>query len=435
MVSLKDDPAKLISAAVDLLRDELFGYCQELVRIPSLPGEEQKAQLLVAAKLSEQNLEVDTVHSKLDELKDHPAFCDDGVSFEDRINVVGRWRGSAGNGNGTDDDASSLILNGHIDVVPVGNQELWDDSPWSGRIKDGNLYGRGSCDMKSGISAGIFAVKALQSVGFSPQKDVLIESVIGEESGGVGTLTSIVKGYRADAAIIMEPTQLRICPVQAGALTFRIKVPGQSIHASMRRSGVSAIEKFYQILDAANRLEQKRHRSYHHPLYEDPLGIAPINFGTVRGGEWHSTVPNEVIVEGRYGVLPGESNAAAREIFAAAIQDVAASDPWLKVNPPILEWFEGQFESGETDLGEPIIQLLAGSHRDLVGSEPQLQGVPYGSDLRLFTNHLKIPAVLYGPGNVVNAHTVNEFIRLEEVVTCAKVLALTIYRSCGGGEL
>ena len=168
---------------------------------------------------------------------------------------MGRWRGSASNGNlNRTAEARSLILNGHVDVVPVGNQELWDDSPWSGKIREGKLYGRGSCDMKSGMSAGMFAVKALQSVGFSPQKDVLIESVIGEESGGVGTLTSIVKGYKADAAIIMEPTRLRICPVQAGALTFRIKVPGQSIHASMKKSGVSAIEKFYQILDAANRL-------------------------------------------------------------------------------------------------------------------------------------------------------------------------------------
>jgi acetylornithine deacetylase len=428
------DPAKQISEAADLLRDELFGFCQSLVQIPSLPGEEQKAQLFVASKLRELNLEVETVRSIFDELKDHPAFCDDGVSFDDRINVVGRWRGfppEQGNGDRT----LSLILNGHVDVVPVGKQELWHDSPWSGKIIDGKLYGRGSCDMKSGLAAGIFAIKTLQSLGFSPQQDVLIESVIGEESGGVGTLTSIVKGYRADAAIIMEPTRLMMCPAHAGALTFRIKVAGQAIHASMKRSGVSAIEKFYPILDAANELERRRHQSYHNPLYADPLGIAPISFGTVKGGEWHSTVPNEVIVEGRYGVLPGESTAAAREIFAEAIQSVAANDPWLRENPPVLEWFEGQFESGETDLREPIVKLLAGSHRDIVGNEPQLQGVPYGSDLRLFTNHGNIPAILYGPGDVAQAHSVNEYVPLDEVLNCAKVLALTIYRTCGGGKL
>src|SRR6185369_2169485 len=287
--------------------------------------------------------------------------------------------------------------------------ELWDESPWSGRINDGKLYGRGSCDMKSGLAAGIFAVQALQQLGYTPPKDVLIESVIGEESGGVGTLTSIVKGYRADAAIIMEPTRLMMCPAHAGALTFRLKVPGQAIHASMKRSGVSAIEKFYCILEAANELERQRHQSYHNPLYPDPLGIAPISFGTVRGGEWHSTVPNEVVVEGRYGVLPGESRETAREIFAETIESVSVNDPWLKDNRPVLEWFEGQFESGETDVRDPIFELLAGSHRDVVGKAPQVQGVPYGSDLRLFTNHGKMPAILYGPGDVANAHSVNEY--------------------------
>ena len=426
------DPLKLISDAVDQLRDELFGFCQSLVRIPSLPGEEQEAQLFIASKLEEVNLQVEILRSNRDELEDHPAFCDDGVSFADRINVIGRWCGMSEGVNG---NARSLILNGHVDVVPVGNLDLWDDPPWSGKIEDGKLYGRGSCDMKSGIAAAIFAVKALQSIGFTPQKDVLIESVIGEESGGVGTLTSIVKGYRADAAIIMEPTRLMICPVQSGALTFRIKVPGQAAHASMKRSGVSAIEKFYPILDAVNELEQRRHQSFHHPLYEDPMGVAPIAFGTVKGGDWHSTVPNEVIVEGRYGVLPGESNEAAREILVETLERVAAGDPWLKNNPPVLEWFEGQFESGETDVLEPIIPLLSNSHREIVGSEPQLHGVPYGSDLRLFTNHGKIPAVLYGPGDVAHAHTVNEFIPLDEVLTCAKVLALTIHRTCGGSAL
>jgi len=432
-VSSMSHPVKLISSAVDRLRDELVGFCQKFVQIPSLPGEEQQAQMFVASKLIELGLEVDTIHSHFDELKNHPAFCDDGIPFDERINVVGRWRPGTQNNGHT--NARSLILNGHVDVVPVGNQNLWNDSPWSGIIKDGNLYGRGSCDMKSGVAAGIFAVQALQNLGFTPQNDVLIESVIGEESGGVGTLTSIVKGYRADAAVIMEPTSLMMCPVQAGALTFRIKVPGQAIHASMKRSGVSAIEKFYQILDAVNELEQKRHRNYHHPLYDDPMGIAPISFGTITGGDWHSTVPNEVIVEGRYGVFPGESSAAAREVLAEVIREVESNDPWLRDNPPVLEWFEGQFESGETDVKEPIIGLLADSHRDIAGSKPKLNGVPYGSDLRLFTNHGKIPAVLYGPGDVAQAHTVNEFIPLEEVVTCTKVLALTIYRMCGASGL
>lgn len=412
---------------MDSLQDELFGFAQRLIQIPSLSGAEQNVQEFVAAKLHELNLEVDIVPSNFDELKNHPAFCDDGIPFGRRINVIGRWRGAGNNQN-----SRALILNGHVDVVSPGNRALWEDSPWSGKIKAGKLFGRGSCDMKSGLASGIFAIQALKKLGFKPAKDVLIESVIGEETGGVGSLTTIIRGYTADAAIILEPTQLRICPLQAGALTFRIKVPGRSVHACMKKAGVSAIEKFHTVFNAINELERQRHLSYHNSLYEDPTNVAPISFGTIKGGNWHSTVPDEVIVEGRYGVLPGESIGRAKRVFVEALQQAAASDPWLRDHPPTLEWFEGQFESGETDVNAPIIQFLAKNHQAVIGEEPKIQGVTYGSDLRLFTNHEKIPAVLYGPGNVANAHTVNEFIALEEIITSTKVLALTIYQWCGG---
>ncbi|MCH8021493.1 ArgE/DapE family deacylase [candidate division KSB1 bacterium] len=410
-----------ISACVDSLSAELFSFIQTLVQTPSLSGKEQEIQELIAAKLKNLNLEVDIVPSILEELKDHPAFCDDGIPFKDRINVVGHWKGTS-----QDSKANSLILNGHVDVVSTGKEELWHDSPWSGKIENGKLYGRGSCDMKSGLASGIFAIAALQKLGFQPAKDVVVESVIGEESGGIGSLTTIIKGYSADAVIILEPTQLKLCPVQAGALTFRLKVVGQSIHACMKKYGVSAIEKFYQILRAIDELEQQRHNAFNHYLYKDRMNVAPISIGTITGGEWHSTVPEEVTVEGRYGVMPGESIDAAKQVFTATLRQVCKSDPWLKEHPPELEWFEGQFESGFTDVKEPIIASLSKSHHEVMGEKPKLEGVTYGSDLRLFTNHGKMPAVLYGPGDVRNAHAVNEYVSLEEVLKCTKVLALTI---------
>ncbi len=428
-----NDKEKMILAFVDSLRNEIVRFTQNLIQIPSLPGKEQKTQEFVAAKLNELKLDVDILHSDIDELKHHPAFCDDGIPFDKRVNVVGCWRGNEPDQSHTNGNARSLILNGHIDVVPTGNEALWEDSPWSGKLKNGKLYGRGACDMKAGLASSIFAIEALQQTGFKPRKDVFIESVIGEETGGVGTLTTIVKGYRADAAIIMEPTQLKICPIQAGALTFRINVAGRSVHAAMKKAGVSAIEKFNLIFNALNNLERYRHSGYHNQLYEDQASVAPISIGTIKGGEWHSTVPDELIAEGRYGVLPGETIEAAKNAFTETLRKVTASDAWLTEHPPTLEWFEGQFESGQTDLNEPILQTLAISHQTVTTKTAKLRGVTYGSDLRLFTNHAKIPAVLYGPGNVADAHTVNEFVSLEEVVLCAKVLALTIYQWCGGG--
>jgi len=417
-----------IAAAVDASRDELIAFLQKLVQAPSLPGREQQAQRLVAEKLQALGLTVDVISSELPDLEKHPAFCDDGVPFRDRLNVVGRWRGQTPDRG----DARSLILNGHIDVVPTGSESLWSESPWSGAIRDGQLYGRGSCDMKAGVTANIFAIQTLQSMGFHPAADVLVESVIGEESGGVGTLTTIIKGFNADAAIITEPTRLRLCPVQSGALTFRVRVAGRAIHACMKPYGVSAIEKFYVLLDAVQRLERRRHVEYQNPLYEDPNNIAPVNFGTLRSGEWPSTVPDELVVEGRFGVLPGESTDAARKAMAAALREAAGQDSWLSEHPPELEWFEGQFESGETPRDSPIVPAIAEGHLQTFGEAPVVQGVTYGSDLRLFTNHGGIPAVLYGPGSIFDAHTVNEHVDLEEVIAATKVLAYIVSQWCGG---
>ena len=423
--------SKQIAASVDSLSEELIEFIQTLVQTPSLAGAEQLAQEIIARKLSEMRLAVEILPSQLDDLKHHPAFFDDDVPFQDRLNIIGRWRGRKNATPLPNQQAKSLILNGHIDVVSAGNEDLWHDSPWSGKIQNGKLFGRGSCDMKSGLASAIFAVAALQKLGFRPAKDVLIESVIGEESGGVGTLTTIAKGYCADAAIIMEPTQLKLCPVQAGALTFRLTIAGRSIHACMKKRGVSAIEKFHQIHQALDQLERERHASFHSPLYQDPENVAPINIGTIRGGNWHSTVPEEVVVEGRYGVLPGETVAEAKQIFSDALQRVTNGDDWLKENPPALEWFEGQFESGETNPNHPIVKTLASSYEQVAGRSPKLEGVTYGSDLRLFTKHANIPAVLYGPGDVANAHAANEFVVIEEVIQCTKSLALLICRWCG----
>jgi acetylornithine deacetylase len=286
--------------------------------------------------------------------------------------------------------------------------------------------------MKAGVAANIFAIQALQSLAFRPAGDVVVESVIGEESGGVGTLTTIVKGFKADAAIITEPTRLRLCPVQSGALTFRIKVAGRAIHACMKPYGISAIEKFYLLLQAVQQLEQRRHVEYKNPLYEDPNNIAPVNFGTLHSGEWPSTVPDELVVEGRFGVLPGESTDAARRALANALMAAAQQDSWLADHPPSLEWFEGQFESGETPQESPIVCAIAEGHAQILGKAPIVQGVTYGSDLRLFTNHGGIPAVLYGPGSIFDAHTVNEHVDLEEVVAATKVLACIVSSWCGG---
>ena len=418
------DLRQQIASAVEASRDDLVSFIQTLVQSPSLANDEGPVQNIIQDKLESLGLDTEKILVRFDKLKDHPGFSDDGFSPDSRVNVMGQWHNDGG--------GRSLILNGHVDVVPTGPENLWNKSPWSGSVKNGRIYGRGSCDMKAGLGAGIFAVQVLQSIGFKPDGNIMIQSVVGEESGGCGTLTNIVKGYSADAAVILEPTSLKVCPIQSGALTFRLTIPGRATHAAMRWDGVSAIEKFNLIHQSIIKFEKERHDSFNVAYFESRDRVAPINIGTIKGGEWHSTVPESVVAEGRFGVFPSETTRNARDAFEDHISEISNNDPWLKDNPPVVEWFEGQFESGQTDPEHPVIDKLMASHLTATGYAPIIEGVTYGSDLRLFTNHAHIPAVLFGPGDVRLAHAANEYVEIEEVLTSVKVVANMIVNWCGG---
>ena len=413
-----------INKAINDNKDEIIAFVQELVRTPSLANHESGVQQIIHNKLNSIGLSSKIIPVIFSELEHHPAFNDDGFSPDSRINVTALWQGN--------NSSKSLILNGHVDVVPTGPEKLWDDDPFSGNIIDGKIYGRGSCDMKAGLSSGLFAISILKYLGFAPDGDIIFQSVVGEESGGCGTLTNIVKGYNADAAIILEPTSLKLSPIQSGALTFRLKVSGKATHASMRWDGISAIEKYSLIHQSIINFEKERHDSFDVEYYQSKDRVAPINIGTIEGGQWHSTVPESIIAEGRLGVFPGESNAKARQCFEDHINKFAQSDNWLKDHPPVIEWFEGQFESGQTSLDHPLIKELGKTYTNVSNQDAIIEGVTYGSDLRLFTNHANIPSVLFGPGDVRLAHAANENIPISEILISTEVIANMIVNWCGG---
>jgi acetylornithine deacetylase len=372
--------------------------------------------------MEENGLEVDLWELDLPALKSHQAYSAE-IERREGLGLVGAL-GGAGSG-------PTLILNGHVDVVPPGDESAWSFSPWEGRIEGGRVLGRGALDMKGSLAAGLFATKAIADAGVKLQGRLLLQSVIGEEDGGVGTLATLERGYGGDAAVIMEPTGFAVCPAQAGALNFRLTIRGKSAHGCVRDAGVSALEKYLLVHEELMALERRRNRSCSDPLFRG-YGIPfPLSVGKIEGGDWASSVPDRVQVEGRYGLPPDEGVEEARQEFRDALDRVAIKDAWLSRHPPRLEWWGGCFLPARVPVDTPIVSELSRSLEDLGGGKPQLKGVTFGSDMRLLVREAGIPAVLFGPGDVRMAHGTDEAVAIDDLVLSARTLALTALRFCG----
>ena len=279
--------------AIDV--DDMLDYLGQLVAVRSLSGHETPAQEHVAAQMKRCGLSVDVWELDFDQLSRHPAFSIE-VEREHGLGVVGILGQEAGGRN--------LIFNGHVDVVPVGDESNWRYPPWQGTLAEGRVYGRGALDMKGGLCCALFAAKALRDADVRLKGKLMVESVIGEEDGGVGTLAAMLRGYRADGAVVVEPTELIVAPAQAGALNFRVTVPGQSAHGALRAEGVNAIENFIPIYQAIMALEQERNQQLRHSLFERYKLPYPICIGTLRAGDWASSVADWLMLA-KISLRPG----------------------------------------------------------------------------------------------------------------------------------
>ncbi len=417
------DHKKTIGDAVDSLRDEEIAFLQEIVRIPSVTGNEGEVQAVVAAKMRGLGLEADFWDPDPAQLAPYVDDVGGHESLAGRPNVVGTWK-SANKGR-------SLILNAHIDTVEPGDLANWFHDPYAATIEGGRLYGRGACDMKAGLVTNLFAVAALHRAGLAPHGDVIVESVISEEDGGAGALASILRGYTADAAIITEPTKLAIVPAQGGSIVFRLFVPGRSAHACVRDEGVSAIEMFSFLHHDLLRFEAERNAAIDHPLYEKIPNKIPINIGTVRAGNWPSSVPESLVAEGRAGLVPGESVEVFKNELVDRVDRAAQSNDWLREHRPRVEWFSGQFAPAEIQRDHQLVTVLGAAHASVTGHPAAIEGVTYGADMRHFLNVGQIPCVMYGAGDVRVAHYSDEYIDLDDVMTATKTIASFIADWCG----
>lgn len=398
-------------AALDA--DAIAADTAALVRVPSLTGDERAAAGLVGAIAERLGLAATIAEYDLAALRAHPGHPGEEAPRSSLVGAIA----TAPPGRADGGAAPRVCLNGHVDVVSPGTA-AWSRDPFSGALEGGFVHGRGSADMKGGVVAALHAAAAVAATGAS-RCEVVVQAVASEEDGGLGTFAALERDDRFDAALIPEPTGFAIAAAQAGALTFSGVVPGVSAHAAVRLEGVSAIDRYVEVHRALQEHERRVNADVAHPLMRRLALPYPLLVGRVAGGAWSSQVPDRLEFEGRVGVRIGETIAEARAALEAAVH---AACPEAAI-----AWTGGQFAPGATDPGHPFVRTVRAAAAEELGRDPDVVGVPYGADMRLFTDR-GIPAVMLGPGGLERAHAVDERVAVDDLVTTARTIVRVLCR-------
>ncbi len=421
-------PATLLPAALAAAEavdgSALAVELAELVRIRSVTGNEDSVLASLADRLDGAGMAVEVFHPDPADIRGDPAWPGEEVS-RDTLTVVLARAGRTG--------GRRLVLSGHADVVPAGDPDTWSVDPWAGDVRDGVLLGRGACDMKGGLAAILAVVRALQATGALGRLagELVVAFVPSEEDGGQGTLAAIRAGATGDLAVIPEPTRLDVVIAHAGAITFRLTVPGRAAHASKRREGVSALENLHTLIRALEADETRRNEAETDPLMTALELPYPTIVGTVAGGEWASTVMDRVVAEGRYGVRLGQTPDEAEDELRACIEAACEADEFLSDHPASVEVTGARFGASQVPADHELPATLATAAHAVTGRRPALLGVPYGADMRLFIGVGETPCVMFGPGDVRLAHGADERVPLDDVEACARVLAAWVVEQLG----
>jgi acetylornithine deacetylase len=427
---------------IDARQEELVQLTSDLVgfdttaRVPDdPPREEAPLQVYLAGRLGAAGATTELFEPERAEFEGKPLYPP-GLGFEGRPQLVARFAGAGG--------GRSLLFNGHIDAVSVEPRERWTSDPFAAEVRDGNLYGRGSCDMKGGVACMVFAAEVLAALGIRLAGDLVVATNTDEESSGAGGLALVLRGVEADAGIVTEPTGFDVWISCRATSYAEITVPGRPGHAEVHQphwregGAVNAIEKSQVVLDALVRLREEwaKRSDLRHPRLSMPDVLPTM----ISAGEWAVTYPASCTITIAVLCVPqqtddeGWSFAVEREVdewIAAA----AAADPWLAENPPRIVWWPNRVMSLEIPSDEPIVAVVSEASAD-VGREARLTGLDSWYDGATFTRLGGTPAIAYGPPGFTPdglsvAHTIDEHVPVDGLVDCAKGLAVAAMRFCG----
>ena len=431
-----------ISAHVDASADRIAQTLCDLLAFPSIvkvdpreagPGE-RDCQLYLQQRLIALGMETDLWDpdgpALLEKYAGRPG-AHKGRTFEGRPNLGGTLRGAGG--------GKSLMLTGHIDVVPPGPAEHWQTGPFAPVIKDSKVYGRGAVDMKGGVACMLMAVELLQDLDIRLAGDVVFTTVVDEEIGGMGSLAMVDRGFKADAGIMTEPTANRISPICHGILWARIILDGIGGHAELTPNSwdssgpVDAVMLCRQMLDGLDVLNRRwqTQPDKNHPLMDMPNQIIVTQ---LKVGEHPASIAGraEIVIDVQY--LPSEKDEMGlggnvKKEIEAHIAKVCALDPYLTKHPAKVEWILDA-DCAEIKADHPFVTTFQQGVRD-AALNAQLAGFGAHSDIGLPSTLGQTPTVNFGPGDPAMSHQPNEHVSIADLVDCTKAIALTLVRWCG----
>jgi len=319
-------------------------------------------------------------------------------------NVVGKLAGRR--------DTPVLMFNGHVDTVPAGEVDKWQFDPFGAVEHEGKLYGRGSADMKGGLASMICAAESIVESGLDLNGSLLLTCVVDEELTGFGTRDIVEKGYRADFAVVGEPTNLTVQTAHKGALEFNVRTRGISVHASQPRRGVNAVYKMSKVCLALEKYLGELEK-IEHPL----VGKASISVGRIEGGTARNVVPEscEIWVERR--VLPNEDFDNVKLDLQEVFKRLQDEDRDLR-----LEWnITLEVDAAETPSNSLIVKKATEAVSEVTGKPREVRGFTATSDMRFLVNQAKIPTIILGPGGLEQAHVTDEFIEVRQLIDSTRI--------------
>lgn len=411
-----------ILTAVDEAFDRQLEFTRDLIRQPSIRTEESSAQDLIQGALEERGFAIDRWQLDPAEISEHVGHGRIAVSYEGMTNVVGTFEP-------TEKSGKSLIVNGHIDVVPVGPLEQWSRSPWDPHVDDEWLYGRGCGDMKAGLVAGLFAIDAIRATGLELAAPLTFQSVVEEESTGNGTLSAIQRGYTAEAVLIPEPEEDMLVRANVGVVWAKVRVGGKPTHPRQMTTGFNAIDAAIAVVQQLRVLEAEWNAERHeHPQFEHLDHPINFNIGQIRGGDWPSSVPAWCEFDLRAALYPGmtadEAWAQIQKHLAIAQASLEAPDAYVTAEPT------GFYAEGYVLEDSDAEQLLAVEHEAVFKSPLQSFTTPGYIDSRLFVLYSGLPTLVYGP-RTEEIHGYDERVNLDSLRKVTKTMALFIADWCG----